>query len=118
MLGNISDIKIVSSINTKSKPYKKIQSRTVHGFVFRHTGFAEYRTNDGTFRSNEGDVAFLPKGSCYDLFSSNSFYTSINFEANIENPKIGIYCLKDYAGAYSMFKGFSEIWNFGNQAEN
>lgn len=117
MIGNISDIKILSSINNKSQPYKRMQSRTAHGFVFRLTGYAEYSTNGEILRANAGDLAFLPKGSCYDFTSHNSIYTSINFEANIEDPKIEIFSLKDYAGAYSMFEGFSEIWNFGNQAD-
>ena len=117
MIGNISDVKIISSFKNKSSPYKKIQSRTTHGLIFRLEGFAEYSVNGEIFRANKGDVAFLPKGTCYDFISNNSTYTSINFEANIENPQIAIYSLKDYVGAYSMFQRFSETWNFGNQSD-
>ena len=117
MIGNISDVKIISSIKNKSSPYKKIPGRKLHGLVYRLEGFAEYTVNGEVFRVQEGDIAFLPKGSSYDLSSHNSTYVSINFDAYIENSSLAVYSLKDYVGAHSMFMGFSEIWNFGNLSD-
>ena len=117
MLGWVENIKIISSIKNQSKSYKKIQSRTAHGFVFRLKGYAEYNVNGHLIRVNAGEMAFLPKGSSYELFSSESSYISINFEADIIAPEISIYSLKEYGGAHSMFQRFWEIWNFGNTPE-
>jgi AraC-like DNA-binding protein len=117
MIGRVDDVKIISSIQNKSVPNKKIQSRTAHGFVFRKTGYAEYFANGRVYRVNEGEVAFLPKGSCYEISTYESEYMSINFEANIEKPEISVYSLKDFHGAYNLIFGFSELWNFGSTAD-
>lgn len=117
MIGNISNVKIVSSFKNKSKAYNKIMSRKTHGFIFKLEGFTEYTIKEKKLRANAGDLIFLPKGSCYEYVSNSSIYTSINFEADIDDPEIAIYSLRDFAGAYSMLRGFSEIWNFGNESD-
>lgn len=117
MIGNISNVKIVSSFKNKSKNYNKISSRKTHGFIFKLDGFTEYTISGKKLRAVAGDLIFLPKGSCYDYVSSNSNYTSINFEADIEESRADIYSLRDFAGAYSMLAGFSETWNFGNESD-
>ena len=117
MIGNISNVKIVSSFKNKSKAYNSVPSRNTHGFIFKLEGFTEYTVDGKKLITKAGDLIFLPKGSCYEYVSNSSIYTSINFEADIEEPTVAIYSLRDFAGAYSMFEGFSEIWNFGNESD-
>ena len=117
MIGNISNVKIVSSFKNKSKAYNKIQSRKTHGFIYKLDGATVYNINEKKIRVSEGNMIFLPKGACYDYVSDNSSYTSINFEADIDDPKVSIYSLQDFTGANSMFVTFSEIWNLGNESD-
>jgi AraC-like DNA-binding protein len=117
MIGAVEDIKIVSTIKKESKPYKKVLSRKLHGFVYRIKGKVEYYTNGEVITVNAGELVFLPKGSEYVINSYDSTYTSINFEAKIENPRITLYSLNDYSSARGMFLSFPDIWNFGNQSE-
>jgi len=117
MIGKVSNVKIVSSFKNKSKTYNRILSRKTHGFIYKLEGYTDYTLNGKTLRASAGDVAFLPKGSCYDYSSNNSTYASINFEADMEDAQFAIYSLRDFAGAHSMFEGFSEIWNFGNESD-
>ena len=117
MIGNISNVKIVSSFKNKSKDYNKIQGRRTHGFIFKLEGTTEYTINEKKLIAEAGDLIFLPKGSYYEAVSYNSIYTSINFEADIDEPEITVYSLRDFAGAHSMLAAFSEIWNFGNESD-
>ena len=120
MIGEIENVKIISSFQHRSKPYGKIQSRKSHGFIFRIKGYAEYIVCGRMYRANEGDLIFLPKGACYEYVTSegeDNLYTSINFEASIENPQISFYSLKDFHGANYMLQGFSQMWKFGSQAD-
>jgi AraC-like DNA-binding protein len=117
MIGKISNVKIVSSFKNKSKAYNKIQSRKTHGFIFKIEGYTEYEINGKKLRANEGDLIFLPKGACYEYVSNSTVYTSINFEADIDDPEVAIYSLKDFAAANSMLRSFSETWNLGNDSD-
>lgn len=117
MIGKVSNVKIVSSFKNKSKAYNSITSRKTHGFIFKLAGFTEYTVDGKKLRAEAGDLIFLPKGACYEYFSNSSIYTSINFEADIEDPDVEIYSLRDFPGAFSMLGGFSEIWNFGNESD-
>ena len=119
MIGQIENVRIISSFQHKSKPYGKIQSRASHGFLYRIRGYAEYSIDGREFRVNEGEIVFLPKGSHYEYVTGgeDNLYTSINFEADIENPEISVYSLKDFNSAAYMLQGFSEAWKFGNTAD-
>ena len=120
MLGQIENVKIISSFQNRSKPYGKIQSRLSHGFIYRIKGEAGYFIAGRYVKAGEGEVVFLPKGSQYEYVTSkgeDNLYTSINFEADIENPEFRIYSLKDFPGASNMLLGFSEMWKFGTVAD-
>ena len=114
---HIEDVKIVSSFKNKSKSYKKIQSRATHGFIYRLSGVCEYEINGEKIKTTAGDLIFLPKGSSYEFTSCESTYASINFEARIEDADFSVYSMNEYGGAHSLFHGFSEIWNFGNESD-
>ncbi|MBE6645400.1 MAG: helix-turn-helix transcriptional regulator [Ruminococcaceae bacterium] len=119
MLGFFEDVKIISSFHNKNKPYGKIQSRATHGFIFRIRGGIEYILNDRRFIVEEGSAVFLPKGSSYEYNALNDdvFYTSINFEANIENAEIKVYSIDSFHGVNFIFQNFSEAWKFGTASD-
>ena len=120
MLGYIDNVKIISSFQNRSKPYGKIQSRATHGFLLKIKGFAEYFIDGKSVRVNEGELIFLPKGASYEYVTSqgeDNLYTSVNFEADIENPEVMVYSLADFKSANYMLRGFSEMWKFGTEAD-
>lgn len=120
MLSYTEDVKIISSFQNKSKLYGKIQSRATHGFIFRIKGSARYVLEDKVLSLNEGEVIFLPRGSAYE-YTTNSqgknLYTSINFEADLENPVISVYPLENFHGTNYIFQSFSELWKFGTLSD-
>ena len=120
MLGYIDNVKIISTFLHKSKPYGKIQNRAYHGFILRINGFAEYNFGDLRVRVNAGELLFLPKGASYEYVTSQEddcLYTSVNFDADIENPEVTVYSLEDFKSANYMLQGFTEAWNFGTDAD-
>ena len=113
----IQDVKIISSFHKKNLEYRKVQSRASHGFFIRLKGSIKYVFADKTLTVNEGEVVFMPQGSTYEYFSSdpeNTEYTSINFQADMENAEVCVYSLKDFHGFNFISEGFSEAWKFGN----
>lgn len=117
MLGNIENVNIISSFHKLSKPYGKIENRKTHGFLFKIEGYSVFTIGEKRIKIESGDMIFMPKGVSYDYVTDGGEYTSINFEADIENPEIAIYSLKDYQSAFYMLKGFSESWNFSSTAD-
>lgn len=120
LISYTDDVKIVSSFHKNSNPYGKIESRLTHGFIFRTQGKAEYFINGKRIQVNAGEAIFLPKGSAYEYRTeqiSGTLYTSINFEANFENPKISVYPTNDFYGTSYITDSFSELWKFGTKAD-
>ena len=120
MLENIENVRIISSFRKDSKLEGSIKLRATHGFIFKIKGFTEYVLEGKSYILSEGEVIFLPKGSSYDYRSNTDgkrLYTSINFDADIENPKMAVYSLKDFYSADFFTESFSELWKFGNSSE-
>lgn len=119
MIECLDGVKIVSSFHNSNKPYGKIQNRATHGFIFRIKGSVEYILNDKVLVADEGCTIFLPKGLSYEYRTKDeeTLYTSINFEANIENAEIKVYSLEDFRSTGFIFQNFSELWKFGTTAD-
>lgn len=115
MLGYIEDVKIISSFKKASKLQAIVESRPSHAFIFRLSGEAEYSFDGKKVRLKKGDIAFLPKGAHYECRTWNSIYMSINFSANIGNPKIAFYSLDSFYGPNYEIESFAELWNFGGE---
>lgn len=116
----IENPKIVSSFKNKSKAFGKVNNRLTHGFIIKIKGYNEYDFGDKRIKINEGELIFLPKGSSYEYVSNTegeNLYTSINFEADIDNKEVTVYSLKDFYGLDFLSESFSVLWKFGNTAE-
>ncbi|MBO5879822.1 MAG: helix-turn-helix transcriptional regulator [Clostridia bacterium] len=120
MFDYIEDVRIESSIKGKRKAYVKIQSRLRHGFVFGIKGAVEYIYNGQRITVGEGEVIFLPSGTSYEYTAvspEDTLYTSINFHASFDNPKVKVYSLDDFYGKSFVFESFSELWKFGTTSD-
>ena len=116
----VENVKIISSYQMRSKPYGKIESRKSHAFLYRIKGWSEYVRDGSLFRVNAGELLFIPKGARYEYRTNEqgeNLYTSINFEADVENAEMRVYSLKDFQGASHLLQGFSKSWQFGTAAD-
>lgn len=116
----VEDVKIVSSFHKQGKPYKKIESRLNHGFIFREKGSATYIFQDKNITVSEREIVFLPAGIPYEYINhdaQNSLYTSINFQASLTSPTVRIYPADAFHNISYIMKNFSELWNFGSVSD-
>lgn len=120
MFDNIENLKIISTLHKTNKPFVKIESRKHHSFFIRMKGSIQYDFYGRKIIAKEGDLIFLPKGSSYTakVLSEDSMYTAIHFEADFaEMPKPVCYSLENFYDAEYIANCFSDLWNFGTQAE-
>ena len=111
MIDFIQDINIISSYHTKSKEYVKIQSRKTNGFILKQSGVSEFIINDKNITLSENKMIFLPKGSDYEYTSSpDGMYTSINFDATIDNLEPRVYSLEDFREVNFIHESFSYLF--------
>ncbi|MBR7117679.1 MAG: helix-turn-helix transcriptional regulator [Clostridia bacterium] len=120
MIGFIECPTIISTAKKETKAYGKIQNRASHGFIFKIKGKTEYLIDGNTITLSEGEMIFLPKGSSYEyksLESDENLYTSINYLADIENPKIALYTTENFYRINYIHESFTELWNFGSVSD-
>lgn len=120
MFDNIENLKIISIAQKANKPYVKIVSRKTHSFFIRLSGSMLYDFGDRKIISNTGELVFVPKGSSYEawMLSENTGYTAIHFDGNFKSPPEPISCSLDkFYDAEYMSSNISDMWNFGNSAE-
>ncbi len=119
MFNFFEDANITSSFHLQTKPYGKIQNRKTHGFIFRVSGETEYDFGDKKLYLKPNNVIFLPQGSSYEYrpLQNNSFYTSINFTATIDNPTPTIFSLDNFYKKNFIFENFSDLWRFGSLSD-
>lgn len=120
MFDNMENLKIISSFHKDSKIYGKVEKRQSHGFIIKIKGHAEYFFEEKRVSVNAGEMIFLPKGTSYQYTSEpneENLYTSINFQADLENPKIGVYSIADFYDVDYLYESFSEAWRFGNLSD-
>ena len=119
MTGFIEDAKIISSFHRQSKTHNKILNRKHNVFIFRITGSVEYTFGNKTLTVKAGDAIFIPQGTTYEYnaLAENHLYTSINFSANLENPKPTVYSTNDFYGINYIYENFAESWQTGSVAD-
>lgn len=114
----MENLKIISSFRKKSKQYAKIQNRAHHSFIIRIKGSGEYFFENMSFKVAEGEMIFIPAGSSYvKKAEGEKLYTSINFNAILDDLQPKVYSLKNFYGANYIYESFSELWNFGTQSD-
>lgn len=120
MFDNIENLKIISSLHRVNRPCIRIENRRANTFFIRTRGCVLYDFYDRTMLVNEGEIAFIPKNSSYvaKTFSDDAMYTSIIFEGDFTvKPEPACYCLENFHEAGYIANRFSDMWNFGTQAE-
>ena len=120
MFSNMENLKIISSLHRKNKyTDHTVINRATHSFLIRIHGSIIYDFYDQKFQANEGDMIFIPQGSTYSYhcITPAPLYTSINFTADLPNPKVAVYSLKDFFETERLITTFSDMWNLGTQTE-
>jgi len=119
MFDNIENLKIISSLHKTCKSCNKIENRPTHSFIIRITGSVLYNFYDKQVLINPGEMMFLPKGTTYEYkkLSGEGLYTSINFLADLSDPKPTAYSLENFYEAEYLCNHFTDLWKFGTQAE-
>ena len=120
MFDDFDNLRILSSHKGPSKPNSNVENRKSSGFLFRISGEAEYVFTDRTIRVKAGEMFFVPQGSSY-LFTSypanESHYVSINFIADIENPRPEVYSMDNFSSLDFVCNHLTEAWKMGNSAD-
>ncbi len=119
MFDYMENLELISSFHLSAKTYRKIENRQSHGFIIKVKGGCDYILDSKTIHVNEGEMVFLPKGISYECETpdKDNLYTSINFQADLVNPSIKVYSLKDFYVAQYLHRSFSELWTFGNASD-
>ena len=120
MLGNMENIKIVSSLRRPGKKYVRVEKRKTHSFFIRVKGSMLYQFPEKEFLAREGNLVFVPKGSCYEAWAleEDPMYMGIHFEGDFsEPPEPNVFLLDGFPEGEYMIQCFPDLWNFGSQAE-
>lgn len=120
MFDNVEDFKIASAVHKTSKPYGRVESRKSNSFNVRVKGAVQYCFEDKTVTVNEGEMIFLPKGSCYEykkISQEDTVVTIINVEGNFKEACPSYYSIRDFYDAERLMYHFADLWEFGNQSQ-
>jgi len=120
MFDCFDNLKLLSSYNGASKPNSSVENRKSSGFLFRISGEAEYIFTDRTMQVKAGEMIFVPQGCSYSFASypaNESHYVSINFIADIENPRPEVYIMENFASLDFILNHFTKVWKMGNSSD-
>jgi len=121
MLDHMENIKIVSSLRRPARPYVKVPFRKTHSLFIRVRGSMEYSFPDQKLTVPEGNLVFIPKGSCYEarlLSGADPLYMAIHFVADSTEPLKPFCCsLGDFPDREYLINCFADMWSFGTPAE-
>ena len=119
MFEEIENLKIVTVIHRASRPATKVDSRKLHGIVFRHKGSVRFHFEDNSLDVAEGNVIFVPKGARYTTeVLQDAAYTSINFEGNFSKKiKPRVFSIRHFSEYENLDLHFARMWNFGTPSE-
>ena len=79
-----------------------------------------YEFPDQRILAKEGDILFIPQGSCYEAKaqSANPQYMAIHFEGESPEPLHPFCCsLDDFPDREYLINCFADMWNFGSPVE-
>lgn len=116
MFENVDGVKLLSSYKGFTKPSGKVECRKSNAFILRIKGNVTYNLSNRIVETKEGDIIFSPKGSSYTYETASdtkSEYTSINFDAYIENPHFMRFSSEGFADYFQICNHFSETWKIG-----
>lgn len=120
MFENIESFTNFSPFQGISKPFLKVLNRKKHIFVFRINGTVVYNFGNKEIIQNKNELIFIPQGASYELRTisdDESNYTSISFQADLNDPKPTLYSLEGFADSEYICRHFVNLWKFGTQSE-
>ena len=120
MLEKIDNVKLLSSYKGFSKLSAKVDNRKSNAFILRIKGNVTYSFENRVVETREGDIVFLPKGSSYAYETTSEYqseYTSINFDADIENPHVMKFSSEGFSDYFQICHHFAETWKIGGAHE-
>lgn len=121
MFENIENLKLLSSHLGVSNDYTKIENRKKHSFLFRTKGAGFYTVDNKKIYINEGEMSFLPKGSSYEFTRTSECkceYLSISFEADIDDARVVVYPMDNFAEKSYIINHYMNLWKFGGTSEH
>lgn len=120
MFDNIENLKLLSSSRGKTRDYNKIENKKYHSFIFRTVGTGTYTTSDKCYVINEGEMAFLPKGSSYEFKRISDVpceYMSISFEGDITDSEIRVFPMDNFTDKAYIISHFPTLLKLGSQSD-
>lgn len=120
MLENIENLKVLSVLHRKCKPYGLVESKKVHSFSIRVCGSVQYSFEDKTILVSEGEMIFLPKGSRYEykkISEEDSIGTVINLDGDFGDTSPSCYSIKDFYDSDYIMYHIADLWKFGSQSQ-
>lgn len=120
MLENVENLKVLSVLHRKSKPYGLVESKKAHSFNIRVCGSVQYRFEDKTILVSEGEMIFLPKGIRYEyekVSEKDCVCTAIYLEGDFGDTSPSCYSIKDFYDSDYIMYHFADLWKFGSQSQ-
>ena len=120
MFESMENLKITSTMKGLSKSPTAIVKRKTHAFFFRTNGMGMYTIDGKNYTTKKNEVFFLPEGCSYEFIKKGDEecrYLSINFHADIKNPKPAVYSLENFSETEYLCTHFCDLWKFGSQSD-
>ncbi len=120
MFADMENLKILSVLHKTSKPFAKVESRKASAFSIRVCGAIKYSFDDREIVVNEGEMIFLPKGSCYEykkVSEEDTVGTIINIEGEFGEIRPFVWSVKDFYDIDYIMYHMADMWKFGSQSQ-
>ncbi len=120
MFDDMENIKIISSYAAVTTPCGKMKNRKYNTFIYRTSGANHINFEDRQITVRKGEMIFFPQGCSYShqvIPGEECRYISINFEANLTDPKPTLYSMEHFPEANYIFNYISSVWKVGSTPE-
>ena len=120
MFDDMENIKIISSYAAVTTPCGKMKNRKYNTFIYRTSGANHINFEDRQITVRKGEMIFFPQGCSYShqvIPEEECRYISINFEANLTDPKPTLYSMEHFPEANYIFNYISSVWKVGSTPE-
>ncbi len=111
MFDDMNNLKIHKAFHGISSPHFIMNNRPCHALIFKISGESVYSFNGKRIRLKQGEILFIPKGTCFEnhCISGDNKYIIIDFSAHIGDVIPRKFNTKGYDVAFifeSMVKEF------------
>lgn len=120
MFENMENFELLSVVNCTSLKKGLFKERQSHAFLYKINGATNFDFTFTQLLLGEGEIIFIPKGSTYTVTLQTedvSRFITVNFNANIKDPKPCVYNLKNYLDCAHIFPKLEKMWIFGTSID-